>query len=191
MCPLWPVIPRIRSKLLSPSRPVQASSIVGYRGGCVPVPGGVFSHRLHSSVEMCAMPMVMGHIGDCAICCSANCQIGKGVWVTASLMRADGLGERIVVISGLWRPTCRLLTAERRAGHGQGGSDGAECRARRTRWYGGRRRRESCSDTWDWLDGSDCQGPKRKGETIPIKSEQKDQIIPEKNISRFRESNET
>ena len=41
-----------------------------------------------------------------------------------------------------------------RHGHGQGGSDGAECRARRTRWYGGRRRRESCSDTWDWLDGS-------------------------------------
>jgi hypothetical protein len=76
-------------------------------------------------------------------------------------------------------------------GHGQGGGDGAECRGRRTRWYGSRRRRESCSDTWDWLDGSVSQGPKRKGEIIPIKSEQKDQMIPEKSISRFRESNET
>jgi hypothetical protein len=51
--------------------------------------------------------MVMGAIGDCDL---LLCQLPG---------RNGCLGERIVVISGLWRPTCRVRTAERA---GQGGS---------------------------------------------------------------------
>ena len=71
-----------------------------------------------------------------------------GTWSTSS--RVDGTGLAVYVAGGGSCGAAELAPARARAGR----RDGAECRARRTRWYGGRRRRESCSDTWDWLDGS-------------------------------------